>query len=82
MLNNTQPAVIFAIGNGVAGVPCTLGLTVTCHQAAFEKAKPDRGAVLVGYQDEWQAVANSTNSGGSGGLGPLTVVLTNNIPTY
>ena len=40
------------------------------------------GAVLTGYDDQIQCVANATNSGGSGGLGPITVALTNNVPTY
>jgi len=81
MLSNTQPIVQYGISNGVAGSG-TLSLTINTHQSAFEKAKPGRSEVLVGYADEWQAVANSTNSGGSGGLGPATVVLVNNVPTY
>jgi hypothetical protein len=83
MLSNTQPTLLMSVNNGLGTASTSyLSLTIACHTCAFEKAKPDRGAVLVGYQDEWQAVANSTNSGGSGGLGPITVTLINNIPTY
>ena len=83
MLLNVQPSVQIAINNGQAGTSLTyLGLNIAMHQAAFTKVKPVRSAVLVGYDAEWQAVANSTNAGGSGGLGPLTVTLTNGIPTY
>lgn len=83
MLNNTQGTVTFAINNGFAGTSTSyLALSISSSVAAFEKAKPARSEVLVGYQDEFQCVANATNSGGSGGLGPITVVVTNNIPTY
>jgi hypothetical protein len=81
MLNNTQGTLSVNIGNGISGAG-TLGMTVSCSQAAFEKAKPTRSEVLIGYQDDWQAVANPANAGGSGGLGPITVTVVNNIPTY
>lgn len=83
MLLNVQPALQIAINNGAAGTsPTYLGLTIGLHQAAFTKVKPVRSSVLVGYDAEWQAVANSVNAGGSGGLGPCTVTLVNAIPTY
>jgi hypothetical protein len=81
MLNNTQPNLSINIGNGVSGAG-TLGMTIAATVCAFEKAKPERSQVLIGYQDDWQAVANSSNAGGSGGQGPITVVLNNNVPTY
>lgn len=81
MLNNTQPTLAIGIGNGVSGAG-TLGLNIAVQQAAFEKAKPERSQVLIGYQGDFQAVANFTNAGGSGGEGPATVTLYNNIPTY
>jgi hypothetical protein len=81
MLYNAQPTVVFAINNGFSGAG-TLGMTITANQAAFEKAKPERSQVLVGYQDDFQTVANTTNAGGSGGQGPITVQVVNQIPTY
>jgi hypothetical protein len=83
MLSNTQPTLSIAINNGLAGTSTSyLAMTVAANVAAFEKAKPTRSEVLIGYTDDWQSVANSTNSGGSGGLGPVTVTVTNNTPTY
>lgn len=83
MLLNVQPAVTIAINNGFAGTSTSfIGLNIGMHQAAFIKAKPVRSGVLVGYDTEWGAVANSTNAGGSGGEGPCTVTLTNGVATY
>lgn len=83
MLLNTQPEVQIAINNGLSpSNPAYIGLNIAIEQAAHVKVKPARSAVLVAYDADWQAVANSVNAGGSGGLGPLTVTLTNGIPTY
>jgi hypothetical protein len=83
MLTNTQPSLQFAINNGSPGTSASyIGLTIAMQQAAFTKVKPSRSAALVAYECDWQAVANTTNVGGSGGLGPLTVSLTNAVPTY
>jgi hypothetical protein len=81
MLTNLQPVMVITVNNGLAGtanITCTMTSTV----AGFTKAKPSRGAVLFGYEDEIQCVANSTDVGGSGGLGPMTITLVNNTPTY
>lgn len=83
MLTNTQPAMQITINNGSAATALSyIGMTFNVHQAAFTKSKPTRSAVLVSYENEWQGVANSTNVGGSGGLGPITINLVNAVPTY
>jgi hypothetical protein len=81
MLNNTQPQMRIVQDNGLTGTS-HLRLQIDVQQAAFTKAKIDRSAVMVAYADSWEAVANSQNTGGSGGLGPCTVTLINNTPTY
>jgi hypothetical protein len=81
MLTNLQPTMVVAVNNGLAGT-ANIACTMTSTVAGFTKAKPSRGAVLFGYEDEIQCVANSTDTGGSGGLGPMTITLTNNTPTY
>lgn len=81
MLLNDQPPVVVTVSNGLSGtalIECIMTSTVTGYTAA----KPSRGAVLIGYGDQAQCVANSTDTGGSGGLGPMTVTLVNNVPTY
>ena len=41
-----------------------------------------RSKALIGYGNSFEGVANSTDVGGSGGLGPGTLTLVNNTPTY
>ncbi len=81
MLNNTQPSVVIAINNGLSTTN-QISFTFDVHKAAFIKAKSVRSAVLFGYDDEWQAIANTTDTGGSGGLGPLKVTVINNFAPY
>lgn len=84
MIQNTQPQVRIVMSNTTLGASGTSTLTVQFDSqvAAFIKSKPDRNAVLIGYQNSWDSVANATNVGGSGGLAPGSVTLINNIPTY
>ena len=83
MLLNSQPPVSISLTNANitnAGTPFTLTFTMT--QAAFTKAKIMRNKTLIGFGDSVEAVANSTDVGGSGGLGPMTVTLVNNTACY
>jgi hypothetical protein len=81
MLNNTQPTMTVNLNNGLAGT-ANIQCNITSSVAGYIKAKPNRTAVLMGYEDEIQCVANVTDAGGSGGLGPMTITLINNVPTY
>ncbi len=81
MLNGTPLAVQFQITNGLTGTS-ELSLTITMSRAQFVKSKPTRNAVLIGYDDEAEATANSTDVGGSAGLGPGTVTLIDNVAAY
>jgi hypothetical protein len=60
----------------------SLSMTIDSNTVQFTKSKPGRSAVLVDFDDTAECIANSTNTGGTGGLGPITVKLTNAIPTY
>jgi hypothetical protein len=81
MLTSGPQAVAITLSNGLTGANL-LSITLTTTKAQFIKAKVTRNAVLVGYDDEWEATANTTDVGGSAGLGPGTVSLTNAIATY
>jgi hypothetical protein len=80
-LNNTQPSVVINVDNGLSGTS-HINYTFVLAQGAFVKSKISRSGVLVGYNDDVQAVANTSNVGGSGGLGPITVIVTNNYAPY
>lgn len=81
MLSGGLMPVVFTVSNGLAGAGA-LSMTVTMTKAQTVTAKPTRGAGPTGYSTTWAAVANSTDVGGSGGLGPAVVQLTNAIATY
>jgi hypothetical protein len=58
-------------------------MTITSSQAQFTRAKADREAhQSLGYLTTFQATDNSADTGGSGGIGPATVTLTNGIAAY
>ena len=81
MLAGAPLAISITLSNGLAGTSL-LSLNITTPSAVFEKSKPTRNAVLIGYDNTYEAVANTTDVGGSGGIGPGTITLTNNVPTY
>lgn len=76
MLNNTQPQFQLVIGNGVVGAG-KVALQIDCQNAAYATSKPDFGKAAVGYQTTFDAIANTTNAGTSGGFSPVKVTLTN-----
>jgi len=57
-------------------------LNINSHACQAVKAKPTRGDILIGFDDQFEAVANSADAGGSGGLSPIQVQITNQLPTY
>jgi hypothetical protein len=81
MLNNTQPSVTIVTTNGQT-LTNEIQLTLTTHAADFIKAKPNRSGVLIGYDTEFRTHANTSDVGGSGGLGQITAGLIDNTPTF
>jgi len=83
MLLNSQAPLSISLTNANitnAGTPFTL--TFTMSQAAMTKSKIMRNKALLGFGNTMEAVANSTDTGGSGGLGPGTITLVNNTAVY
>jgi len=82
LLNAQAPMTIVCTNSGIpnSGTPFTLTFTAT--QVANIKAKAMRNKALFGYANSFEGVANSTDTGGSGGLGPGTITLINATPTY
>jgi hypothetical protein len=81
MLTSGYLAVVITLDNGLSSTN-RLNITITSTTAQAVKSKPERTAVLVGYGNTMEAVANSTDAGGSGGQGPGTVSIINNTPAY
>jgi hypothetical protein len=83
MLTNAQgPMSIVVTNSGIPNSGTPFSLTFTASQVANIKSKIMRSKALIGYGNTFEGVANSTDIGGSGGLGPGTITLVNNIPTY
>lgn len=82
LLNAQGPMTIQVTNAGIpnSGTPFTL--TFTASQVANIKSKINRSKALVAYQNSFEGIANSTDIGGSGGLGPATITLVNSTPTY
>jgi hypothetical protein len=82
LLNAQAPMSITVTNSGIpnSGTPFTL--TFTMSQVANIKSKIMRNGQLIGYGNQIEAIANSTDVGGSGGLGPGTITLINSTPTY
>jgi hypothetical protein len=82
LLNSQAPLSITATNTGIpnSGTPFTL--TFTMSQAAMTKSKIMRSKVLVGFGNSMEAIANSTDTGGSGGLSPGSLTLVNNTSVY
>lgn len=76
LLNNTQPQLQLVVSNGLAGTNL-LSVQVDIQKAAYKTAKI-RKAEAIGYDITFDAVKNSTNIGGSGGLGPIKITTQNN----
>lgn len=83
MLLNAQGPMVITMSNASipnSGTPFTL--TFTASQVANVKSKIMRSKALIGYGNSFEGIANATDTGGSGGLGPGTVTLINNTSTY
>ena len=82
LLNAQAPMTITVSNSGIpnSGTPFTL--TFTMSQVANIKSKITNSGQLIGYSNSYESVANSTDTGGSGGLGPGTITLVNNTATY
>jgi hypothetical protein len=69
------------LDNGLSGTS-HIRLTIDAHNAQAVKSKPGSSSVLIDFDDSFECVSSSSDSGGSGGLGPLTMTLINAIATY
>lgn len=86
MLLNAQAPMSITVSNQTptvipnSGTPFTLTFTATT--VANIKSKIMRNKDLISYNNSFEGVANATDVGGSGGLGPGTITLVNNTAVY
>jgi hypothetical protein len=78
MLNNTQPQLQIVCSNGLSGANA-ITVQIDCQIAAFTSSDVESSKTAVGYQNGFKAIFNTTNAGGSGGMSPIRVSVTNNI---
>jgi hypothetical protein len=74
--SNTQPQLQIIISNGLSGANL-LSVQVDIQKAAFRDSKIQRGKAAVEYAANFDAPANTTNAGYSGGFSPVTVTVQN-----
>lgn len=78
MINNTQPQFQFLITNGLSGANL-IQLQVDAQQASYKTSKMDTSKTNIRYKTNFEGIANSTNAGGTGGISPVKVTVTNAI---
>ena len=81
LINNTQPQLQVKGDNGGAGATL-FGLQLDAQLCAMDTDEIKLDEEAIGYNLTWLAIANATNVGASGGLGPATVVVTNQTASY
>jgi hypothetical protein len=78
LLSNTKPQLQLTWNNALSSSAAGYrAMTIDCQSAAWKTTKIDRGQAAVGYEVEWDAIANTTNAGASGGYSPVKITLNN-----
>lgn len=80
-LNNTQPTLVVNASNGLSGTSA-VDLVITAQAAAFDTASIQDNKTVFGYDQTAMLVANTTNTGPSGGFSPCLISLTNQVVNY
>jgi hypothetical protein len=81
MLNNSQPQLQIIATNGLTGA-AKVSLQIDVAVCAFDAAVINASKALLGYDTQYQAVGNTTNTGWSAGYSPLMCTLVNSVPSY
>jgi hypothetical protein len=81
MLSNSQPTLAWSISNGLSG-SSLVSFALAANQAAYKETPLESGKTFWGWNASGEFIANTVNSGNSGGKSPLSITLQNAIPTY
>lgn len=77
LIDNTQPITQIVVDNQLA-TTLQRKLTIDCQVSTVRKNNITRDDEIAAYDNEWRAVANTTNAGGSGGYSPTKITIINN----
>lgn len=80
LMAGTQQAIVINIDSG-GTVANVRNLTLTCTKGVYDQGQMTR-ETPIGWEMGWKGLANSTDVGASGGLGPCVAVLKNIVTTY
>ena len=80
-LNNNQPQTQALATNGLASTSLVT-LQIDSQVSAFDTAVIDPSKALLGFNDTFECIGNTTNVGPSAGYSPLQLTLVNNLPTF
>lgn len=78
---NTQPQFQLIVSNGLAAAAAQT-LTIDIQAMAFDMVEINRGDEAIGYDVTFEAVANTTNAGASGGFSTVKYTVTNAVASY
>jgi hypothetical protein len=81
MLANTQPTFQYVISNGLSS-PNTVSCTIAAQLAGYKDTPLAPVKSLWGYKAAGELIANTSNSGNSGGYSPVQITLVNQIPAF
>lgn len=80
-LNNTQPSCQIVASNNLPGTASVI-LTINAQVLGFTDGALEDGKEAFGYSESAKCVANTTNTGPSGGFSPVSVSVTNQVVNY
>lgn len=75
------PTLNWTTSNGLSGASL-VSLSVQAQLGTYQTAKLTPKKTLFGWDITGRLASNTTNINGSGGWGPVTVVLSNGVPSY
>jgi hypothetical protein len=82
LLNAQGPMTITTTNNGITNAGQGFTIATVLSAAANIKSKIMRNKALIGFANSFEGVANATDGGGSAGLAPGSITVTNTVPTY
>jgi len=81
MLNNTQPALVWAVTNGLSGAS-QVAMNINAGLAAFKSSDLKPQKTMWGWEVSGSLLPSTALAGNSGGYTPAQIALTNAVATF